>query len=509
MMISYNTAAQKHGITFTWQPYRAFEPMTLLQRLLQTFKWTTWIACLAIFFGLAVYFDKQYQSKGKYVLSYVVWAAFLQAYMVMMLPLGIALKRMIYGLANPPEADAETDRIARFISIAIIFGITFILGLLGADYVGHTRAAERAVQEKNWEKEDAAPATPPALPNQVEGKKNSAVPPASASESTPQRTTPTLAPQTPEANKSVQPPPTWIEKTGGFLGTFGDFFGGVLNPILTFGTLIALAITVLMQRVQLKEARSETKRSGAHEQTLAFETTFFNMLNLHAENARHLTFDPAIIPTAHPMKLNLMRRVVYLAISAPKVAAPVKGRAVFAEILSSTARGASRSEPQLEVYRMLQVEHNDVLGHYFRHLYQILDHIDRLNIDDQQVDFDTRKRYSNILRAQLSSHELSVLMLNCVELMVDNGSFKEKVVRYQLLEHLPVYKTEGGELRARGINPDSEAIFFQYFDVTDKLPSKWTSGAFGENPAVAAYLEEQESPSWSKPRPQPKSKKMA
>lgn len=483
--------------------------MTFFQRTLQTFKWTIWVAGLAVLFGLAVHFDKRYQSEVEHILDYryVVWAAFSQAYMVMMLPLGLALKRMIYGLANPPEPDAETESFARFISIAIIIGITFILGLLVADYIGHTRAAERALQEKNWEKEDDTPAVPPALLQKADVENRSTVPPASVTGAAPHPVTPTPTSQPADARKSQHIPRTWTEKTGGFLGTFGDFFGGVLNPILTFGTLIALAITVLMQRVQLKEARSEAKRSGVHELTLAFETTFFNMLNLHAENARHLTFDPANISTADPMKLNLWRRVVHLAVGPPKVAAPAQGRAVFAEVLRSTARGATQSEPQLEVYRMLQVEHNDVLGHYFRHLYQILDHIDRFKIDGRQVDFNTRKRYSNILRAQLSSHELAVLLLNCVELMVDDGAFNEKVIRYQLLEHLPVYETGEGELRAQGIDPNSEKIFFEYFDVTDKLPLKWTSGAFGENPAVAAYLEAQELPSWSKPRPEPKTKK--
>lgn len=251
-----------------------------------------------------------------------------------------------------------------------------------------------------------------------------------------------------------------------------------------------------MQRIQLKEARDEAKRIGAHEQTQAFETTFFNMLNLHAENARHLSFDPVIVRNAEPTKLTLWRKVVYLAVGSPEVPGPVYGRAVFAEVLRSTSRGATQNEPQLEAYRMLQVEHNDVLGHYFRHLYQILNHIDHFKIAGLQVDFNTRKRYSNILRAQLSSHELAVLLLNCSHQMVDDGSFKEKVIRYELLEHLPLYETGEGELRTNGIDPDSKSIFFEYFSIQKSQPTCWAPGAFGKNPTAIDYLSEQDSPAW-------------
>jgi len=478
--------------------------MTYLQRTLQASKWTIWLASLAGLFNLAFHFDKRYQLELDQVLNYryVVWTMFAYAYVLMMLPLWFTLRKMIYGLADPAEPDADTRSIAGFIAIAIIIGITSIVGLLAADYIGHTEAAERALLEEKWNKEDDTLAAPIAVLQSARTENKSTVPPGSVAAAAPSRVVPTSTKQTADPKKSERAPRTWSEKTGGFLGTFGDFFGGVLNPILTFGTLIALAITVLMQRVQLKEARSEAKRSGVREQTLAFETTFFNMLNLHAENARHLTFDSAYISAADLTKHSLWRRVVRLTVRPPKATAPAQGRAVFAEVLRSTAQDDTQIEPQLEAYRTLQIEHNGVLGHYFRHLYQILDHIDRFKIDGLQVDFNTRKRYSNILRAQLSSHELAVLLLNCVELMVDDGAFNEKIVRYQLLEHLPVYETGDGELRAQGIDPNSEEIFFQYFGVSGEPLPKWTSGAFGNNPAVAAYLEEQQSSSWSKPRPQ-------
>ncbi|GEP10257.1 hypothetical protein MGN01_21020 [Methylobacterium gnaphalii] len=41
------------------------------------------------------------------------------------------------------------------------------------------------------------------------------------------------------------------------LGQVGDFFGGVLNPLLTFLTFIGVLATIFLQREELKETREE------------------------------------------------------------------------------------------------------------------------------------------------------------------------------------------------------------------------------------------------------------
>lgn len=44
-------------------------------------------------------------------------------------------------------------------------------------------------------------------------------------------------------------------------GTFGDFFGGILNPILSFLALIALFFTIILQSEELEETRKELNQS--------------------------------------------------------------------------------------------------------------------------------------------------------------------------------------------------------------------------------------------------------
>ncbi len=71
-------------------------------------------------------------------------------------------------------------------------------------------------------------------------------------------------------------------------GVFGDFFGGVTNPILTFFAFMGLLITITIQRVELKESRVELARSAnaLDQQVEHFKmqnsvATFYKMIDTH------------------------------------------------------------------------------------------------------------------------------------------------------------------------------------------------------------------------------------
>ncbi|MFW3894540.1 hypothetical protein [Pseudomonas bharatica] len=78
-------------------------------------------------------------------------------------------------------------------------------------------------------------------------------------------------------------------------GTFGDFVGGTLNPILSFLGLIALLLTIVLQSNELELTREELARTAdAQEKTQAvldeqsrtqikqqFEGTLFSLLDQH------------------------------------------------------------------------------------------------------------------------------------------------------------------------------------------------------------------------------------
>ncbi|TOQ75786.1 hypothetical protein CGG88_23945, partial [Vibrio parahaemolyticus] len=45
-------------------------------------------------------------------------------------------------------------------------------------------------------------------------------------------------------------------------GQYGDFMGGVLNPILSFVAIMGVLVTIVIQHNELKETRKEFKRSA-------------------------------------------------------------------------------------------------------------------------------------------------------------------------------------------------------------------------------------------------------
>ncbi|UXZ94582.1 hypothetical protein K3169_19720 [Pseudomonas phytophila] len=78
-------------------------------------------------------------------------------------------------------------------------------------------------------------------------------------------------------------------------GTFGDFIGGFLNPLLSFFGLIALLLTIVLQGKELELTRKELKRSADSQEKAQvlldaqiktqvkqqFESTYFSLLSQH------------------------------------------------------------------------------------------------------------------------------------------------------------------------------------------------------------------------------------
>ncbi|WP_409784182.1 putative phage abortive infection protein [Acidovorax sp.] len=259
------------------------------------------------------------------------------------------------------------------------------------------------------------------------------------------------------------------------LGPFGDFFGGMLNPIFTFLTFFGLIITIVIQRMELRLARVEYSKTAVALNTQAVENTFFNALDLHHEIVSGLTFDPNIFPpdsTADALRL--------AGVSLPRKES-VSGRAVFNAVITELRNRSATHEQSFSQYEFLQKKHNYVLGHYFRNLYQALKLVDRYENLEQKE----KEKYAGILRSQLSSGELALLFLNCRPRMVDSGEFRNLLVRYRMLEHLPL-EFKGDFFRAAGndlvlANAESITEYLHEMPTTGMAVQKYR-GAFGTNP---------------------------
>lgn len=199
-------------------------------------------------------------------------------------------------------------------------------------------------------------------------------------------------------------------ETASYWGQIGDFSGGMLNPILSFLALIAVIYNLSLQRKGMEDARTEAREANIiqDKQTniykkQAFESSVISLVGLHSKIASEVRFRDAVgteaIWALHTKLMNLQT------------------------IISARHNPIELSET-LEAAERFMTEHSRSLGHYFRNIYQILKFIDdheslyEFNIhdlgDDEnrwskirntrrfRLDYVEKRRYANILRAQLS-----------------------------------------------------------------------------------------------------------
>jgi hypothetical protein len=186
------------------------------------------------------------------------------------------------------------------------------------------------------------------------------------------------------------------------LGTWGDFVGGTLNPILTFATFIGLLYTIHLQQRELRLTRKElAKSSNALEaQNLTtkqqrFENTLFSMIEM----------------------LNQIVNAMDVGQGDKKIT----GRDCFTDFYKKFENRYHMSNQRtvngrveivhdsdgliaIDSYNRLYKTYQTDLGHYFRVLYNIFHYIDQSEFADGI--------YAKILRAQLSNQELLIIFYN-------------------------------------------------------------------------------------------------
>ncbi|WP_165564398.1 putative phage abortive infection protein [Shewanella chilikensis] len=203
----------------------------------------------------------------------------------------------------------------------------------------------------------------------------------------------------------------WIlkGKDDGQLGTFGDSWGMLtsLFSALAFGGLM---ITIWQQQEELGLTRKEMKDQQ-------FENMLFKMLEVHANIVADLDL--------RSKRANNQQTTT--------------GRDCFTAFLRRLTgnynyyqkKDPSKSDQELvEVaYRYFWRKNRNNLGHYFRYVYNIFKYIDNSDRED-------KKTYTNIVRAQLSDHEVALLYYNCLS-EFGSEKFKPMAVEYELFDNMP------------------------------------------------------------------------
>lgn len=233
--------------------------------------------------------------------------------------------------------------------------------------------------------------------------------------------------------------------TAAYWGQIGDFIGGALNPILSFIALLAVLSNLVMQRKELSLARADAR--AAHEVQMEqrdiferqnFESVLFQLLEAHSRIVSNL-------------KITIDRR--------NHDAIVLRGREVFEGLIDNYVplEDVNSGEfydgeiPSMvaEAARIMMIDQGSPIGHYFRNLYQLLKYIDGYGQDPKDHfrrarsysmanramrNYYRQRTYANMLRAQLSTHEVSCIFLNC--LTKDGAGLKYYVEKFSLLKNL-------------------------------------------------------------------------
>jgi hypothetical protein len=120
----------------------------------------------------------------------------------------------------------------------------------------------------------------------------------------------------------------------------------------------------------------------------------------------------------------------------------LRGRIVFKKIYKKIEvevdqNGNNSIENLMAIYTIIYDEYKDILSHYFRTLYHLFKLINEFEFEqnNNELNFKIQKRYTSIIRAQLSSHEQILLFYNCLHL---NGEkkFKPLIEKYSLFNNI-------------------------------------------------------------------------
>jgi len=185
-------------------------------------------------------------------------------------------------------------------------------------------------------------------------------------------------------------------------GTFGDLFGAS-NAIFSGLAFAGVSLALYLQ--------SKQNNIGSIQQ---FENTFFLMVSLHQQ-------------ILQDMDIHLKNKKI------------LRGRRCFRFLYkeyikafeqqfknSSTDHLNHISETYFAFYKRRQ----DKLAHYFQTLYNIIKYVNESN---SGID---KKKYINLIRAQLSVYELGLLHYNCLT-ELGREKFKPLIEEYSLFKNMP------------------------------------------------------------------------
>lgn len=270
-------------------------------------------------------------------------------------------------------------------------------------------------------------------------------------------------------------------------GLLGDS-AGIMNALFSALVLAGAVYTLNLQRAEIEDSQKNNSLEK-------FETKFYEMIRLHKQNVNEIIVDDLRGRTAIEKMFYYLSEVYQKVEKAVKdlenikldgekqeiirrermlqYLSDTKNRLLFIHEISYgyffygekyyVTRNKTDVRYDLNVdiisllilqktHRSLLTPRNSILGHYFRHLYQII----QLVANEKIIEEKDKSKYTKLIRAQLSDFEQALLYYNSLSVMgakwitpLGKETIDQMcpIARFRLIKNIPYY------IEYFGINP--------------------------------------------------------
>lgn len=258
---------------------------------------------------------------------------------------------------------------------------------------------------------------------------------------------------------------------------FGDYFGGVMNPLIGITAAFITFLAFYIQYVANKKITNQFKIQQ-------FESQFYEMIRLHKENVNEIEInqielkkrynDTGIMKGYSPESTIVRAREVFVIYANELeivyriiVKYQTNKKKAFDSAYKIFFNGLHLGDDRLAELSTFQKKHKEAflekttaetpkyildnipikakyslfeghenkLGHYYRHLYHTVKFV--VNYDNTIINYTEKRKYLRLLRAQLSNYEQLMLFYNWYSGYGENWEINKFFSNYRMIHNLP------------------------------------------------------------------------
>ncbi len=222
------------------------------------------------------------------------------------------------------------------------------------------------------------------------------------------------------------------------LGQIGDFFGGVINPIVGLITVYLILTSIKIQRHELKGATEAFKAQNAATTHQSFEQTFFSWLNSYSELVKSITVNEQGTEYKGRAALRkIWEKNLCEDVFLDQINAVISSEDYYTLSIEEKATVSSEGKTHIfswatAAWEIAYSENRHQFATLLRTLYRLIKWVDEQ--PEEALSTERKWHYISIIRAQLSEYELIMMLFNG---HVERGFRMNKYVnRYALFDNL-------------------------------------------------------------------------